>query len=253
MPNALINTLILLALTLSGVVKACEITVLGNENKFPKVYLEDGEAKGILVDMMRYVSKEVDCDFYYRLSSWKRAYVDMQRGMGIIIGLSKTSERMKTVNYSEAMYSDEILIITHKDNPFVFNDIEDLSGKRIAFSRGASYGDEFDKALNEGWFAAFEDNGDIASRIKLLLYDRIDAALVGPGKTSVYRAINNDQYLKINQNKLHILPKPLKQDFNYIGFTKGSFSDALLHKIDQSILKGRSSGAFGEIEDDYAE
>ena len=55
-------------------VLACELTVYGSNNKYPKVYLEDGEAKGVLVDMVHYIGEQIQCDMIIKLSPWKRAY-----------------------------------------------------------------------------------------------------------------------------------------------------------------------------------
>lgn len=232
---------------------ACEIKVLGNADKYPKVYLEDGNAKGILVDMMKFIGQEIDCHFIFQLSPWKRAYVDMLHGHGMIIGLSKTTERLNKVNYSDVMYTDELKLVTLQKNQFAFTTLDDLAGKSVAFSRGATYGDNFDKAIQSGLFTAFPDNGSIESRLMLILYERVDVGIFGPGESAIIKAIENENYLKQNQDRLYIVETPLKQDPNYLGFAKGAFSQQILMRINEAIHKGRTSGAFATIESNYLE
>ncbi len=244
-------TTLLLFVALSNSVMACDVRVLGNADKYPKVYLQDDLAKGILVDMMKYIGKEINCHFSFQLSPWKRAYVDMQNGHGVIIGLSKSSERLKETNFSEVMYTEELKLVTLQKNTFHFKTIDDLKGKSVAFSRGASYGDDFDKAIQTGLFQAFPDNGSVKSRLMLILYERADTGVFGPGNSAIFKAIEDDNYLKINEHRFHIIETPLKQDPNYLGFAKGAFPDEFLQNINKAIRKGRESGAFAAIETSY--
>jgi ABC-type amino acid transport substrate-binding protein len=229
----------------------CSIDVFGNANKYPKVYLENNQAKGILVDMMRYIGKEVDCDFHFRLMPWKRAYLNMTNGKGLIIGLSKTSEREKIISYSDPMFNDEVLVVSHKDSHLNYKNIEDLNGLRLAYSRGASYGDAFNKATLLEYFIPQPDNGNITTRLKMVAYQRAGAALVGPGITSIEHAIEKDDFLKKNRNKLVIQSIPFKQDPNFIGYSKGLFPDYFMERLNKAITKGIESGRFQGIEKNY--
>jgi len=231
----------------------CELMIFGNANKYPKVYEEQGVAKGILIDMMEYVAAKTGCQFSYRLSPWKRAYVDMLHGKGGVIGLSWTSEREQQIDYSEVMFVDTILIVTRADSQFQFAGLNDLAGKRVLYSRGASYGDQFDLAVENRLFEAIHDNGDIASRIKFVLRGRADVALVGPGHAAVENVIAMDPFLSINRSEIAILEQPLKKDNNYLGFAKGSQSAELLERINSAIRTGVESGAFQQIEAGYAQ
>jgi len=229
----------------------CSYLILGNANKYPKVYQEHGEAQGILVDMMRYVGEQIQCDFTFRLSSWKRAYVDMLNGDGLIIGLSKTTERIKTIDYSEVMFVDDVRVVTLRKSNYNFTGLNDLKGLKVIFSRGASYGDDFDRAMESGLFIPYPDDGNIVSRLLMVLYGRVDAALVSPGEKSLKRALKNSVLLKQSHLKLHLHATPLKEDANYLGAIKGAFPRALLEQINMAIRKGHSSSIFTRIEDKY--
>jgi len=229
----------------------CTMKVYGNQNKYPKVYLEDHQAKGILVDMMRYIGKEINCQFSFHLKPWKRAYLNMLEGNGAIIGLSKTSQREQIIDYSIPMYLDEVIVISHRNNDVKYNDIKDLNGRKVAYSRGASYGDKFDSAVNQKRFIPHPDSGDIEGRIRMILYKRVDVGIFGPGTSKVKQILRDKQDLFKRRDELLFHPKAFKEDLNYLGVAKGQYSQDFLDSINQAIKKGKSSGAFSRIEMAY--
>lgn len=232
-------------------VLACELTIYGSNNKYPKVYLEDGEAKGVLVDMVHYIGEQIQCDMTIKLSPWKRAYKHMLAGHGGIIGLSKTSEREQVLWYSKAMFTDRIFLISHKDQNIHFSRIEDLQGKTLAHSRGSSYGDDFNRALENKIIISQPDNGNLAARLMMILHQRVDVGIFGPGMSAVIKLINENPKLHARRHELMFHEKPFKKDLNYLGFAKGKFPEALTQGIDQAIEKGIQSGAFHKIESSY--
>jgi len=244
---------ILLCLITSSLVVAqeCNIKVYGNLNKYPKVYLENNQAKGILVEMMRYIGNEINCQFSFHLKPWKRAYLNMLEGNGAIIGLSKTSQREKLIDYSIPMYLDEVIAVSHKNNEFQYNDISDLYGLKVAYSRGASYGDKFDHAINQKLFIPYPDSGNIEGRIRMILYQRVDVGIFGPGTVKVKQILQDKQDLFERKDQLLFHPKAFKEDLNYLGFAKGQYSREFLDSINRAIRKGKASGAFSRIEMTY--
>jgi len=126
-----------------------EIIIMGNYDKPPKYYLENNEAEGILIDIMKYVDRNVDQSFRFKQYPWKRAYANAVNGEGGIIGLSMTRERLKIFDYSDVMFYDELVLVVLKGNEFPFHGIGDLKGKRVGVRRGSSYGEEFEKAKRE--------------------------------------------------------------------------------------------------------
>lgn len=80
-------------LVLPAQAQSCEMTIYGNHAKAPKYWLEDGQAKGILVDVMNHLGKEMNCQFDVSLLPWKRSYLNSTKGLGGIIGLSMSDEQ----------------------------------------------------------------------------------------------------------------------------------------------------------------
>ena len=246
--TSILHILLLLATTPS---LACNIDIYASENMKPKIYFESSQPKGILVEMMQYVGEDIDCQFNFKFSAWARAYKSMLDGNGGVIGLSKTESREKIIDYSDVMYMEEILLITHIDNAFKYSSINDLAGKTVISARGAIIGEEFEQATKNKIFTLIMDNGDIAKRLKRVAKGRIDVAIVYPGKYAFNNAfIEHPELLEI-KDQLYIVPTVFSLDPNFLGFSKKNDYQKFLKKFNQSMEKGRISGVFKRIEDKY--
>jgi len=217
----------------------------------PKVFFSEGKAKGILVDMLDYVGKDIGCQFHYKFSTWARAYKNMLDRNGAVIGLSKTKEREKLIDYSDVMYIEDVLLVTHIDNAFEYKTINDLAGKIVLTSRGVHFDDEFERAIENKVFTSVTDNGNIAKRLERIAKGRADIAIISPGKFSFNNAIMNNPELADLQDKLYILPTVFKKDPNYLGFSKKHDHQAFIKQFNASLQKGKKSGIFKAIENRY--
>lgn len=240
--HKIIITLLLMFLPLMGET----INIFGNFAKPPKVYLENGEPKGILVDIMNAVEQKSDFQFHIELHPWARAFEMAKSGDGGIIGLSKTPERQQFMDYSDVMFDDELILVVKKGEAFDYKGIESLKGKRIGVSRGAVYGAEFENAKSENLFSIDEDNVP-SSRFKKLLLGRIDVAIVGPGNAGFYAVISKDAYLSKQINQFTILQKPFKSDPNYLGFAKSQKMGGFLTRFNQILSALKESGELEAI------
>lgn len=230
---------------------ACNVEIYANENMKPKVYQENGQAKGILVEMMNYVGDDIGCQFNFHFSTWARAYKSMQEGKGGVIGLSKNKLREEIIDYSDVMYMEDIILITHINSPFRYSSITDLSGKTVSYSRNATLGDEFDQAAAKGTITFVGDNGIVPKRIERVAKKRLDVAAISPGKYAFNNAfIQSPELLKL-KDQLYIVPGVFKQEPNFLGFSKNTDNKAFLEKFNSSMKKGKKSGAFQTIEDKY--
>jgi polar amino acid transport system substrate-binding protein len=238
------------ALLLSAPAPAADpIVIFGNDCKPPKSWVDRGRPKGVLVDILHEIEARTGLSFDIRLMPWKRAYMSALEGRGGIFGLSKNMERLSLFDFSEVMYVDEMRLVVLKGREFAYHKVEDLKGMTLGVTRGASYGDDYDRAKGRV-FIPSEDSGPI-SRLRMLLAGRIDAALIGPGEASVRFTITQDRMLMDNRNQFVILETPFVQDDNYIGFAKSLERRDVLDKIDRALLEMRRDGTFRRIEDRY--
>ncbi len=228
-----------------------EITILGNDYKIPKIYKENGYPKGILVDIAEYIDMHMkNYSFNIKLYPWARAYNMAVNAEGGIIGLSKTEERLKIFDYSDVIYFDEVIIVVMKGSEFNFEDIADLKGKTIGIGRGGSFGDEYEEAKKEGLFNVEQDDGPVI-RLKMLLDNRIDCALISPGKYAFYETLRKDKHLMEMKDEFIILSKPFKRDPNYLGFPKKMKMQDFLNEFNNILQQGYENGDIQKLIDNY--
>lgn len=221
------------------------IIIFGNDAKPPKSWTDSGTPKGILVDILRELEVRTGLTFDIRLMPWKRAYMFAREGVGGIVGLSKNKERLASFDYSEVLYHDEMRLVVLKGNEFPYGGINDLKGKVVGVTRGASYGDEFDAAKAKV-FIPSEDAG-AQCRLRMLLAGRIQVALIGPGEASVRHTIGSDEALKGHRDRFSVLPRPFNRDPNHIGFAKTMNMGDTLRKIDAALADMWKDGAMAAI------
>lgn len=233
-----------------------DMVIFGYDSKPPKYYVENGEAKGILVDMVKWIGKEIDYNFDIRLYPWKRAYHHALEGEGGIIGLSWNAERDKIFDYSDTMYFDDVVLAVRKDKMFAYNSDQDLEGKSIALERGSSKGENFDNLVKSGFITPIWSNS-MSHSLSLVLGGRADMAVAGPGKIgflmTIYRDAKLYPSLAKNKDQLTIIQKPIVRDPNYLGISKKLKASGFLQKFNQALKKGSETGAFESIVDKYTQ
>lgn len=250
MGTKLFVTLLLISNLFANYATAENIIIFGNANKPPKNFLDsNGKPTGILIEIMKKVELELgDVRFIFKLYPWKRAYSEAKNGKGGIISFSKTKPRLKIFDYSEPMYYDDIMVVTKNDTSINYENINDLSGKIVGFGDGYSFGDEFEKAIDNEVFKASTDNGP-TQRLQKLLRGRIDAALIGPGKFAIHIAINGNDELRLFQNSFKIHPVPFKRDPNFLGFAKSMNKTDFLKRFNEVLEVMWSSGLIDSMSD----
>ena len=226
-----------------------KIVIIGNHDHSPKVYMEDNKANGILIDIMKYVDQNSLHTFEYKLYPWKRAYENALNSKGGIIGLSMNSERLKTFDYSDVMFYDDLRLVVLKGHEFPFNNIKDLKGKIVGVQLGASYGEAFEKAKNSIFIVDGDKSGQ--QRLKKLLSKRIDVALISPGKMGLNSVIIQSPELLKRKDEFVILDKPFKRDPNFLGFKKTMNMEGFIQEFNKVLKKGHESGAIQKIIDNY--
>jgi len=235
---------IYLLFSLNSVAERIEIN--GNAIKQPKIWQEQGVAKGILVDIMNHIGKDMGIQFNHNLFPWKRAYHRSQTGHGGIVGISITEERLKIFDYSEVLYYDEVILVVKKGNEFNFEKFEDLEGKIIGVCRACAYGRDYIEAKQ--FFTPEEDNNSV-QRLKKLKIGRIDAAIINPGEAALIHGIEKDSSLSIGD--FSILPKRITSDPNYLAFAKKLKRKGFIEKFNRALKDAHKSGVINDIINRY--
>ncbi len=223
-----------------------KIEINGNAIKQPKIWQEEGIARGALVDIMHHIGQKMGHQFEHNLFPWKRAYRRSETGLGGIVGISITEERLKIFDYSDPLYYDEVILVVQKGNEFKFEHFEDLQGKIIGVCRGCAFGREYVKARK--FFTPDEDNNSL-QRLKKLKAGRIDAAIISPGEAALNLEIAKTNSL--SRDDFSILPKPIARDPNYLAFSKKLNRKGFLAAFNKSLKEAFESGEITRIVNRY--
>lgn len=201
-------------------------------------YIE--EAANIKIDIHRY--------------PWRRVLHNGENGEGLIFGIYKTSERLKSFRFSEPVYSDKVWLIKRCEDNFTFNSIDELKGKTIGIVQGSSAGDEFDKQVNL-LFKAEYNTSSLAGRFSKLYQKRMDAFLLYEPRTNlkeVQKELNQlyaaefDEYKKKKTDIFCILPRPVS--IINAHFAAGlNYDKKLLDRIDKVLIQAKRNGELERI------
>ncbi|MEZ7740614.1 amino acid ABC transporter substrate-binding protein [Gemella sanguinis] len=219
--------------------------VIGFDNTFVPMGFQDKSGKniGFDIDLANEVFKKYNIKVQWQAINWDLKETELKNGNIDLIwnGYSKTSEREKTVLFSDEYMINEQVIVTKKSKNIVNKD--QLKDKVLGAQTGSSGYDSFNS--NQEILKRIVKNNDATQYESFnealidLENDRIDALLID----RVYA----NYYLK-QQNKL--------QDYNIInaGFEGDSFAvgarkadTTLVKKVNEAFKELYKEGKFQEI------
>lgn len=225
-----VRVLACIALAWVGMLARAEpIVLLGADNLLPKSWNDGGVPRGYALDAASEALTRAGFEVRVELTPWARAIADAKIGTGIINHLSKTPERERNFLFSHPIIFDRVVVVVKKGKEFPFASMRDLVGKTVGVLRGVTYGGEWTAAL--GSFRRDEDD-NAESRLRKLLFDRIDAAIISSGFVGLRLAAER---AGLDPSAFTILPTPLLVDPNYLGIAKGPGSATKLERINAAI------------------
>lgn len=238
----------LLLLVLVPCAQAESFMVYGSHDGYPKYFEQDGEAKGIVVDISKFCLNQMQVPYQIRLMPWARAYSLAERGGGGVIGLSISEQRQALFDFSEPIFTEHIVLIVKKGREFAYQKIADLQGKLIGASIGTSYGTEFDAAVADGGLTIVGFN-NTRSGLAMLQHERTDAVLLG-SSVDVAKLVQDNPDL---QGAAFVtLPVPFKSDSKYMGIAKELKMGWFLQQFNQCLKRGYAAGTFAAIIKQYS-
>lgn len=226
----------LLCLGLQGSLKAETLKIFGDEDYAPVIYIKDGKPVGFLVDILRQSEALTGDKYVVELLPWKRAFELSRSGVGGLLGVSFTTERAEFFDFSMPVFDDDIHVVTLKSRVFSLTQLSDLQGKTLGGVTGASYGEEVDRAIANGLFTVERDIG-VTSRMRKLMRERLDGALVGNGKPGFDAVMNSHPELVAQRASFVWLPTPIARDRLYLAFPKSMKRKPALERFDAALKK----------------
>ncbi|MFY8017090.1 MAG: substrate-binding periplasmic protein [Inhella sp.] len=205
--------------------------VYGPERYEPLLHKVDGKPSGLLAERLlaasRYLGESIDLE----LTAWSRALALSKEGQGGLIGVSKTPDRERWLDYSRPIHFDDLVLVVRAGQAFPFKGLSDLKGKTLGLARDSTGGPAFDAALNRNEFRVIRDETAV-QRLLALHAGRIDAAVVGGGSWTLQRALGQHPQLRDHSEAFEVLRTPLLRDALHLAFPKPWRTRALLARFD---------------------
>ncbi|OZG74993.1 amino acid ABC transporter substrate-binding protein [Hahella sp. CCB-MM4] len=105
---------------------------------------------------------------------WARALEGTRTGtFDLILDAWWSSERAMEFMYSRPYLDGSVKLIKRRDEPFIYQGLDSLSGKQVAVVRGYAYNDEFNASPDIRRYEVV----DFASAVAMLLRGRVDFAI----------------------------------------------------------------------------
>lgn len=208
----------------------------------PKTFVDHGTPTGYAVDITAEALKRAGFEPEIEALPWARAVATAEDGEALIAGFSRTAERDRLFDYSDALYDERVVLVTRRGADFPFRTLADLDGRTIGIQRASSYGPVLEAALDR--FHVARDSG-YCERLKMLYAGRIDAAIVSGGAAAVRL---NAVDAGIDPRDLIVHDVPVAIDPNYIAIAKSwPGSREILARINLALRRMTKDGTTRRI------
>ncbi|MEZ4525041.1 MAG: transporter substrate-binding domain-containing protein [Desulfobacterales bacterium] len=153
-----------------------ETFVLGVlEDLPPFEYRENGELKGIDLEIGNEIAKRLGIEFKYLGLPWTRIKKYAEDGTDIhgILSMFRLEKYLPIVDFTEDTFISKISFFVTKESTMHISGLEDLRGKKVGVIRGYTYTPEFD-AYKQMERMVFDSNDVLA---KVLDKNRIEVVV----------------------------------------------------------------------------
>lgn len=208
---------------------------------------ETGDVSGILVDFLQKTLPDAGLEPEFVVEVWSRAYADVKLGkLDALIPTIETPEREKDLLFvKRPLATLDMVLIGRSDRTYRYDGtMSSLSGYYIGRVNGARVELNFDKAAADGLFD-LEDRNSFDLLALSVANDRLDL-FAGDRLMGVWGARAKGVW-----NSLQILSPPLGQVPVHLALSRKSPVAERFEKISYAMRKGKSSGIFDRIVQNY--
>lgn len=200
---------------------------------------------GIVVELVeRIFSRLEGVEASFPLVPWNRALKEVEVGTKDgIVALLKSAERERYMVYTDPLFESHNLVwYSKKKFPrgFNWNKIGDLAGYRVGITKGYTYGDDIDHAIESGLLPVVRVP-TVDRLFAMLARDRVDIALandnVGNALAGRYGSAN----------ELVAAHKATGKDVHYLAFSRKSPAQDLVPRINRILSELRGEGVLDEL------
>ncbi|RED53496.1 amino acid ABC transporter substrate-binding protein (PAAT family) [Aestuariispira insulae] len=207
----------------------------------PYEYMEDGEARGLAVNVVREVFRRLDEDIEIQSFPWARSLKMVELGNAdAIFTAYRTSEREAFLDYSsEVLMPQEVsLFVRNTSKIETYATLADLADQQFAARHGVSYGQAFDRAVTDGTIANIHRVSDGDTVIRLLMNGRADVVVFNRlGGIYRFRSLGVSDQVRELQPPLQSVP-------SYIAFSKKNRLANLRDRVDATLRAMKEDGTY---------
>lgn len=169
---------VLLAILLAGpghvLAQSGERTIIAAADPWPPYVDQKNPTDGLALEIIRAAFKTQGYAVKMEWVPWTRALDGVKSGKyDILPDAWIVEDQAKFLAYSEPLATNEIKFIKRKGDPFEFNGLESLKGKRIGIVKDYGYTDEF---INSTLFTK-DETTDLLTNVSKLAAGRVDLTL----------------------------------------------------------------------------
>jgi len=214
----------------------------------PYEYQENGQIKGVVIDLVTEIFDRMDVSIEIFVLPWARAIRNIEQGSAdAIFTAYKTPEREKFADYSiEVLMPQVVSLFIRKGEGIKFDgDLNKLNSKSFGVVNKVSYGKKIDHAIQNGVLASIQLANSGELNMKKLLAKRIDILV-----SNKYGAW--DTLKKLNkQNEVEELIPEVQNVPSYIAFSKARKLSHIRDKFDVILKRMKQDGSYENIIQDY--
>lgn len=234
---------LLLAAWLALPVGAAPVKVFANWAQPPKSSVgDDGNLQGYAIDTARAVLKQAEIDHVFVPLAFPRAFEKAKACEGLMVGVFHSAERESFLNFSKAIVTDKVALVSRASDPPFLQIPQDLSGKTLTYLSGAYFGIDLEAFSG----AKLDQQASFEVMLRKLAAGRTDAVVISPREGVPLAA----QKAGVPMAQLRIAEQPLAVVANHIVVCRNDPAlTALFPRIDKAILQLRAAGKLDRLTD----
>jgi len=214
----------------------------------PYEYTQNGEIKGMAVDIVKVIFKEMNQPITIEVLPWARAIKYIKDGQrDAIFTAFKNPKRETFADYSSSTLMAQVVsLFVKKGSKIKYEgNLNELSTYSIGVVRKVSYGKLLDEAITNNVFKRVDSVNDGTQNFKRLLKGRID--MVASNK---YGGLHILKQLK-QSDEVKELPKQLQAVASYIAFSKKQNLTDIRDEFDVILNRLKKDGTYSKILKSY--
>lgn len=218
---------------------------------------KQGQFTGLDIELSKLIFNHAEINVQYLSYPWPRIVHLVKSGkLDVALSAADSDERREYAYFSGQTFRlGHTKMYTLSSNASKFKDISSLSQlkgiqTRLAVLRGASYSTEYDKLLNEPWFARNLVILDSPSRtLESLIKGRVDAFI---GSEYDIRVWASEMGVAKELSPVFFLMSD-KEAETHIMYSKASVPKQWVEKVDKSIVELKRSGVYEKTIQEFVE